>query len=155
MQSRNQYLQQVRKEYLGAGKKHKQALLDEAEQRTGLERKYLIRKLAAAKSLAPKSRRARVPTYNGQVAAALVEVWDIFDQPCGQRLAPLLPEHVPRLRQFGELVVDNQTARLLQQIAPATIDRLLAREKEVRLLNRHTQAKKHPLLYQQIPPNIR
>lgn len=151
MKSRNQYLQQVRKEYLGAGKKQKQVLLNEAEQRTGLERKRIIRKLAPASKLTPKAREARVPTYNGQVTAALAQLWNIFDQPCGQRLAPLLPEHVPRLRQFGELVVDDETATLLQKIAPATIDRLLAREKEVLLVNRKAQVKKHPLLYQKIP----
>lgn len=154
MKARNQYLQQVRKDYLKATKKQKQALLNEAEARTGLERKYLTHKLAVANSLTPKTRKARVPTYNGQVTAALARIWDIFDQPCGQRLAPLLLEQVPRLREFGELVVDDVTAELLQRVAPATIDRLLTREKEALLVHRRTRAKKHPLLYQQIPTKM-
>ena len=154
MKARKQYLQQVQKQYLGATKKRKQQLLDEAVQRTELDRKYLIRRLSAKTSWQPKQREPRAPTYDGQVKAALVEVWDIFDQPCGARLAPILPELVPKLRRLGELVVDDETARLLSGIAPATIDRLLKHEKEVRLLDRRTQARKHPLLYHQIPTKM-
>lgn len=154
MEARNQYLRQVQKQYLGASKKHKQQLLDEACERTRLDRKYLIRKLSAKTSWQRKERHPKTPTYNGLVKAALVELWDIFDRPCGQRLAPLLPEHVPRLRTLGELVVDDRTAGLLIQVGPATIDRLLRHEKEARLLDRHSQAKKHPLLYQQIPTKM-
>ena len=41
MQSRNQYLQEVRSEYLKTKSKKKRGeLLDEAEDRTKLERKY-------------------------------------------------------------------------------------------------------------------
>jgi hypothetical protein len=154
MQSRNQYLRVLQRDYLEASHKQKQQLLDEAVARTGLDRKYLIRRLSAKTSWQPKQRKARIPTYDGQVKAALVQLWDIFDQPCGQRLAPLLPEQVPHLRLLGELVVDDDTAARLGQIGSATIDRLLKREKEARLLNRHTQVKKHPLLYQKIPTKM-
>jgi hypothetical protein len=51
-------------------------------------------------------------------------------------------------------VVDNQTARLLTEIGPATIDRMLGHEKQARMLNRRSQAKKHPLLYQKIPTKM-
>ena len=154
MKARNQYLNKLREEYLGASKKRKSALLDEAEQRTGLERKHLTHKLAPASQLTPKTRKTRAPAYDGRVTAALAQLWNIFDQPCGQRLAPMLPEQVPRLRAFGELVIDDDTASLVQRVAPATIDRLLAREKEALLVNRKAQAKKHPLLYQQIPTKM-
>ncbi len=46
MHSKNQYLKEVRIDYLKAkSKKEKGRLLNEAEKRTGLERKYLIKKL--------------------------------------------------------------------------------------------------------------
>ena len=37
-------------------------------------------------------RRRRKATYGAAVVTALVEMWDIFEQPCGQRLAPILAE---------------------------------------------------------------
>lgn len=45
MNARKQYLEEVGKEYQRAGEKGRGRLLDEAEKRTGLNRKYLIRVL--------------------------------------------------------------------------------------------------------------
>ena len=38
-----------------------------------------------------------------------------------------LPDLVPRLRRLGELNIDDETTGLLLKIAPATIDRRLAK----------------------------
>ena len=46
MNARSQYLETLRKEYAGAGERGRSRLLDEAEKRTGLNRKYLIRRLS-------------------------------------------------------------------------------------------------------------
>jgi hypothetical protein len=154
MKARNQYLQVLRQQYLKASKKERSQLLDEAQLRTSLNRKYLVGKLALTTKLEPRQRKPKRRVYGPETRAPLVLLWDIFDQPCGQRLAPLLPEQVPKLRALGELVVTDETARLLTQVKPATIDRLLKREKAVRLLDRKTQVKKHPLLYQQIPTKM-
>ena len=55
MHSRNQYLKQLRIEYLRTeSKKEKGKLLDEAQKRTGLMRKYLIRKLRVLSNLDKK-----------------------------------------------------------------------------------------------------
>jgi hypothetical protein len=94
MHSRNQYLRQLRIEYLSTkSKKDRGRLLDEAQKRTGLNRKYLIRKLRVISNLDKKkakvSRRKQV--YDGYVRAALVRCWEVFDYPCGQRLKPLPP----------------------------------------------------------------
>ena len=106
MNSRNQYLKQLRVEYLKTrSKKEKGRLLDESEKRTGLNRKYLIRKLRVISNLDNKKAkvRRRKQVYDGEVRAALVRCWEIFDYPCGQRLKPLLSEEVKRLRGLGEL----------------------------------------------------
>jgi hypothetical protein len=42
-------------------------------------------------------------------------------------------------------------AELLKEISPKTIDRLLAREREVRCLKQHRRPPVHPLLYQRVP----
>lgn len=91
MHTRNQYLKEVRREYLGAIRTRKSALLNETEKRTGLDRKHLIKKLRPRSNLDRVTviRRARKATDDGPVKAALARCWEIFDHPCGQRLAPL------------------------------------------------------------------
>ena len=100
MHSRNQYLKQLRIEYLRTESKKEKGkpwtnfqgkLLDEAEKRTGLRRKHLIRKLRVLSNLDKKKAkwRRRKQVYDGYVKVALVKCWEIFDYPCGQRLKPL------------------------------------------------------------------
>ena len=158
MHSRNQYLKSLRKEYLRVSKKEKGKLLDEAEKRTDLCRKYLIRKLSPLTDLdskRPHEKRRREATYGSDIKAPLAKVWEIFDYPCGQRLAPLLKTEVERLRAFRELRITNEVAKKLQRISSATIDRKLKHEKEVlHLLRRKGRPKSKSLLYQKIPVRL-
>lgn len=109
MHSREQYLESLREEYRRAGKKQKKRLLNEARKRTQLNRKVLIRKLAhPAKLRAGKKRPPRKAAYGVEVLATLVEVWEIFDYPCGQRLAPVLRGELERLRQAGEVHCNDE-----------------------------------------------
>lgn len=158
MNARRQYLDQIRNDYERAGKAAKGKLLDEAEQRTGLHRKYLIRWLgnrhhgSEPKVRRPRRRRAR--RYGAAVVTALVELWELFDYPCGQRLAPALRAEVGRLRQLGELRVTDAVAERLEEISPKTIDRLLAREKRVRGLRRNRNPWVQRLSYQRVPVKV-
>ena len=68
--------------------------------------------------------------------AALAKIWDIFDEPCGQRLAPLLKTEVGRLRELEEIFVSNEVAEKLKRISPRSIDRALKRHKEALHLSR-------------------
>lgn len=154
MHSRNQYLKQLRIEYLRTkSKKGKGRLLDEAHKRTGLNRKYIIRKLRHLSNLDRKKAkpRRRKQLYDGYVRAALVRCWEIFDYPCGQRLKPLLKEEVERLRELGELKCCDEVAQKLRIISARTIDEKLRRQKEMEGLKRKHRQNRHPLLYQKIP----
>lgn len=154
MHSRNQYLNQLRIEYLRTeSKKEKGKLLDEAQKRTGLRRKYLIRKLRVLSNLDKKKAkwRRRKQVYDGDVKVALVKCWEIFDYPCGQRLKPLLSQEVQRLRELGELTCSDEVAYKLKRISARTIDEKLRHQKEVEGLKRKYRRKSHPLLYQKIP----
>lgn len=155
MHSRNQYLKSLREEYPSSTKKNKGQLLDEAEKRTGLSRLYLIRKLNPLIDLGSKKtreKRKRETEYGSDIKVALARVWEIFDYPCGQRLAPLLKTEVERLRTFKELRVTNEVSKKLQRISSATIDRKLRHQKEVlHLLRRKGHSKNKSLLYQKIP----
>ena len=158
MHSRNQYLKSIREEYLRASKTKKGLLLDEAGKRTDLSRLYLIRKLSPLADLEPKrpyEKRKRETKYGSDIKVALARVWEIFDYPCGQRLAPLLKTEVKRLRAFRELMITNEVSKKLQRISSATIDRKLRHEKEVMLrLRKKGRPKSKSLLYQKIPVRL-
>ena len=156
MNSKKQYLRELQKEYLGSSKKHKALLLNEAEKRTGLNRKYLVRRLSA-KTIwdRPKSRRLPRPRqYGSDLIMPLIKLWNIFDQPCGQRLESSIKHELSRLRLLREINVTDQQADKLRKMSAKTVDLLLAHEKEVRLLREKYQQKRNPLLYQQIPTKM-
>jgi len=153
MHSRNEYLKVLRERYSKAKtKKEKTKILDEYCQNTGQARKYVIRKIQPEVNLNPKPRKGRKETYDGQVKAALVRVWEIFDYPCGQRLKPLLEGEVDKLRELGELNISDDVAFKLKKISSAAIDRKLKHQREVlHLLRSKGGPKPSSLLKQKIP----
>ena len=85
---------------------------------------------------------------------ALVAMWDIFEQPCGQRLAAILRWELDRLRRLGELRCSDLVAKQLKQISASTIDRLLRREKRIRLLRKNRNPNVQRLIYQKVPVKV-
>jgi len=157
MQSRNQYLKELRLEYLKTeSKKERGQLLDEAAKRTKLNRKYLMDKLKSKSNLDKlvSERKRREQYYNNSVKPALVRMWQIFDYPCGQRLKTSLEEETDRLRRLGELVCSDEIAEKLKKMSSSTIDRKLKHTKQIELAKKKYGKKKHPLLYQQIPVKV-
>ena len=69
-------------------------------------------------SLQVKRRGGKKVIYDGHVKAALAKIWEIFDYPCGQRLAPLLKTEVDRLRQQEEIFISDEIAEKLKKISP-------------------------------------
>ena len=155
MNARKQYLEELEKEYQRSDERGRTGLLDEAEKRTGLHRKYLIRvlnhRLPASK---PQKRRKRRAAYGAAVVSALVEIWDIFEQPCGQRLVAVLHSELGRLRKLGEVRCSEAVAGQLGEISASTIDRLLRREKRVRHLRRNRNPNVQRLIYQKVPVKV-
>ena len=157
MYSKDQYLKELRLEYLKTkSKKEKGKLLNEAEKRTGLCRKHLIVKLRPKSNLDKRKeeRKRRKVIYDGYVKAALVNCWRIFDYPCGQRLKPLLKTETDRLRKLGELKCSDEVAEKLKKISFRTIDEKLKHQKEVERIRKKYQKKNNPLLYQKIPVKL-
>ena len=154
MNARKQYLEEIGKEYPRAGEKGRGRLLDEAEKRTGLNRKYLIRVLNHPHPQRPRKRRRRRAEYGAAVVTALIQVWDIFEQPCGQRMVAVLRRELDRLRRLGELRCSDAVAEQLKRISASTIDRLLEREKRVRHLRRNRNPNVQRLIYQKVPIKV-
>ena len=78
MHASQQYLAEVRKEYKQGAEAVRSRLLDEAQKRTGYNRKYLIRVLnrEPQPKLVKRRRRKRKAEYGAAVVTALVAVWD-------------------------------------------------------------------------------
>lgn len=143
-------------EYLQSPRAEKSRLLAEAVKRTRLDQKYLIKKLKPRSNLdrIEVIRRSRNVIYDGEVKVALARCWEIFDHPCGQRLAPLLKTETNRLRQFGELQCSDTAAAKLNTVSARTIDEKLQHTKEVERMKRKYHKKIHPLLYQRVPVKV-
>lgn len=157
MESRNQYLKELRREYLQIkSKKGRGRLLDEAAKRTELNRKYLIEKLKSKSNLDkhPSERKRRRVIYDGPVKIALAVCWNIFDHPCGQRLHPLLQTETEKLRELGELRCSDETASKLKKISFRSIDEKLKHTKEVERQKQKYHKKIHPLLYEKVPVKV-
>ena len=99
MNSTKQYLMELQKEYLKANKKQKGLLLDEAQKRTGQNRKYLTCRLSA-KTRWDKKRKivVRPNQYTSDLILPLVGIWEIFGYLCGQRLKTSISDELERLR---------------------------------------------------------
>lgn len=164
MQARNQYLLALISKKGGyhlRSKKEKTRLLNEYCRTTGQHRKWVIAKIRTGgyvksmrKEKGEERRRRRRSIYDREVITFLIRLWEIFDRPCGQRLASMIRTELDRLRRFGALVISDEMAVKLRRISPRTIDEKLKTHKEKERLRRKYAPKLHPLLYQKIPVKL-
>ena len=164
MHARNQYLHTLITERGGyhlKSKKEKSRLLDEYCRVTSQHRDAVSRKLRTGtyihtlrRETGQQPKRTRASSYTKEVTRYLIRLWEIFDRPCGQRLAPIIRTELDRLRRFGEVTISDDMAAILTTIAPRTIDTKLVRHKEKERCKRTYAPKHHPLLYQKIPVKV-
>ena len=91
------------------------------------------------------TKRKRKKIYDKELLTSLKKIWIIFDCPCGKRLAPSLPWMIEKLEKHEELVLSPEVRQKLLTISPATIGRLL--EKEKRRLNGSSRSLTKPGTY--------
>ena len=105
---RFQYLKVLQEKYFMAkSRKEKSSILDEYCSNSHQNRKYVIRKVRSSISLLVNRTGGKKVVYDGYVKPPLAKVWEIFDYPCGQRLAPLLKSEVARLRKFMQCLIPH------------------------------------------------
>src|SRR4051794_9143770 len=127
MSQRQAVSKAVAARYARSGRGEKGRILGELCAVTGWHRSHARKALThAQRPRVVRARTPRAPVYGPEVLAGLRFCWAVLGAPTGKRLAPVLPDLVPRLRRFGELECSDQTAALLARISPATIDRGLA-----------------------------
>ena len=146
---RMQELEQLKRRYLQRGKEGKGRLLDEFCDQYGYERKYAIKLLGGSLS-APRNRSRPGPERKYQPVQEVIErIWLSAEQLCGKRLAPALALWLPHYhRHYGRLLPCQK--KLLGQVSPATLDRLLAESKS-RTLRGLSGTRPGTLLRHQIP----
>lgn len=145
IEARNQYMNTLRERYFQASKKEKGKILNEYCLNTRQDRKYAIKKFNY-KVRNKETRKPRTCFYGGDVVAILVNIWKIFDYPCGQRLEEILNTEVENLRKWKEIICSDEIADKLKKMKSATIDRRLNHEKEVLKLKEKCRKKSSFLL---------
>ena len=125
-------------------------ILDELAELTGYHRKSLVRLLSgpdAAKAPVPPP--GRVSTY-APILPHLRKLWAAGFFACGKRLGAFLPELLDLLVAADELQVTPFEEGLLRSVSSATIDRLLAADRNPDQRGRST-TRAGALLRSQIP----
>lgn len=164
MQERRTVTKALAEQYRRASKGQKGVLLNQFVEATGYDRCYarrLLRNHGRQVRMSPKvvvegdagvrTKRKGKVTYGPEVRQVLVKVWEILDFISSKRLAAALPEVVPRLVAFRELRIKKAVQKLLVQISPATIDRLLRSERKKHTLKGRATTKPGTLLKHQVP----
>jgi len=131
---RDEYLEKMRDRYhRRTGRGARTVLLDEFCDVTGHERKYANKLLSRLrgpnrKGATGTKKRGVGKTYPAPVIETLFEIWKQTEQPCGKRLASMLPDWLPFFEKHHVELSDSVRTKVLA-ISPAQIDRVLALRK--------------------------
>jgi len=118
-----EYIPRVRNRYERMrGKRARGRVLDEFCAVSGWERKYALKVLRGKRRSGRGPGRGGAPKrYEAGVVEVLSHCWREMEQPCGKRMAGMLPLWV---RHLGE--VEETVREKVLEVSAATIDRLLA-----------------------------
>jgi len=125
--TRKEVLGKLRRQYAKAGPGFKCQILDQAVEILGYHRKAAIRALRARPALprTPGLKLGRPREYDpAHLLPVLKPIWFAALQPCGTRLAALLPEWVPAY-ETDHRRLDPDLRHSLLSISPRTLERLL------------------------------
>ena len=125
---REQQLQRLRERYVRRNKEGKARMLDEFCEQHGYSRKHAIKLLGDWLPKPTGQSPPGPPPKYLPVREVLQHVWEHAEQLCGKRLGPALPLWLPHYAKHFNPLLPCQK-KLLEQVSPATIDRLLADRK--------------------------
>lgn len=96
MQHKKGVFEEKCEEYWKAKKKRKSVILSSLTEVTGLTRKTCIKRLGRMQMRNPahQESRGRPRYYTPDVIAALLDVWEIGSEACGENLHPMINEYV-------------------------------------------------------------
>ena len=150
-QTKSEVLSQLRRQYRRAGRAYKRQLLSQAIQLLGYHRKAAIRALRQRPKAPATSALilGRPRAYHPETLLPILKpIWFAAFQPCGSRLAALLPEWLPA-SEADHRRLDADVRESLLAVSARTLDRLLAPLRVSR--RRRGGTKPGSLLRQSIP----
>ena len=154
MKARNEVLPKETAKYRKASKKEKGIIIDTVCEATGLGRDRVARVLSkgiATKSTKSNGKRGPKKKYGLDVVVALRKVWYALDNACGKRVAEGMAGMLDALIRFNEIDITQEVEEKLLQMSPATIDRLLKKDREQFILKGKSTTKPGTLLKKDIP----
>jgi hypothetical protein len=156
MSSKKDLTREILPRYLKGTKEEKTIILNEFCVNAGYNRKYAITKLgdyqkhpSAERELKPRKNRKSV--YGTECVPPLKKIWEFLEYPCGERLQPQLPEIIPILEKFKELVLPAGIRKKLLSMSISTVDRLLRSCRKIRRRKYQCTTKPGTILKHQIP----
>jgi hypothetical protein len=127
--SKKEYLQEIKKRYFSATKTGKSVILDEFCRVCNYNRKYAIR-LISKKQLKYNRRKGRPNKYyRTSIITFLKDIWVMTNLACSKRLKAAIPLWLPYYHLHNSNHLTEKDVKLLLEISPRTIDRLLKRLK--------------------------
>lgn len=132
MAARRQVTNKLRKQYQGAPKAEKGAILDQVMKTTGMGRSTAWRMLTGPALPDPAcqvdGRTLRPRRFSDDARALLEHVWALMGLPCGKYLTVMLDLWLQLLSDAGDLdepFATDDTLAELRSMSPATVDRYL------------------------------
>ena len=127
--AKKEYLNEIRKRYFLATKEEKSQILDELCTVCKFNRKYAIRVLGKKQTVRNK-KKGRPKIYHHQaILEFLKDLWVITNLACAERLKAAIPLWLPYYQLHKKNMLKEKEEKLLLEISPSTIKRLLRRLK--------------------------
>lgn len=133
MQTRPELVLAIGERYRSISREERGRILDEFFELTGYHRKHAIR-LLGRKPVPPAQRQGRRVTNGPELRDALLALWNLSDRLCSKRLKEVIPLLLPAAVAHGVIEDREDLRRLIPEVSPATIDRLIS-EARVRAQN--------------------
>lgn len=127
--AKKEYLREIRKRYFSGTKLEKIAILDEFCANCSYNRKYAIRLISREeKNIYRKKGRPKI-YCSSAILEFIKELWIKTNLACSKRLKASIPIWLPHYNLHSNNLLTVRDKKLLQEISPRTIDRLLKRLK--------------------------
>jgi hypothetical protein len=149
--AKKEYLQEIKKRYFLASKSDKTFILDEFCTVCGFNRKYAIR-LIRKKVTHPNRKKGRHKKYHSlALISFLKDLWVMTNLACSKRLKAAIALWLPYYQPGNNNTLSEEDRKLLLEISPRTIDRLLHRLKSKYKKIGLSTTKPGSLLKKQVP----
>jgi hypothetical protein len=125
-----EYLLEIKKRYFFSSKQEKTHILDEFCSVCNFNRKYVIRLIRKKETIIKSKRKGRPKKYYSQsLLDFLKHLWVVTNLACSKRLKAAIPLWLPYYHLHSNDRLTTKELKLLEEISPRTIDRLLHRLK--------------------------